>query len=208
MKPVESLTPAYFDHVYAARADPWGFETSAYEHAKYAATVAALPCSHYRSALEVGCSIGVLTALLAPRCEALLALDISDAALASARSRLALLPQVALQKRKLPQEFPPGLFDLIVLSEVGYYWSRADLHRAGERIVAALVEGATLMLVHWTPVVPDYPLTGDEVHMHFMALCSVNGPLRHVTAQAGDTYRLDVFERTASAPLLECGSLA
>ena len=60
------LTAGYFDELYAGDPDPWGFETSAYEQAKYAATIDALEGRRYATALEIGCSIGVLTARLAP----------------------------------------------------------------------------------------------------------------------------------------------
>ena len=83
-----SLDGAYFDRLYAASDDPWGFSTRWYEHRKYALTLAALPAPHYDSALEIGCSVGVLTALLAGRCTALLALDPSVRALAQARTRV------------------------------------------------------------------------------------------------------------------------
>ena len=88
-QPVPSLTVSYFDALYAASPDPLDFETSPYEAEKYAATLAALPRPRYRRALEVGCAIGVLTALLAPRCDALLALDGAEAALDRARRRVA-----------------------------------------------------------------------------------------------------------------------
>ena len=68
-----SLPAGYFEALYAAAPDPWDFEGSDYERGKYAATLAALPQPRYARALEVGCSIGVLTALLAPRCDRLLA---------------------------------------------------------------------------------------------------------------------------------------
>ena len=61
----ETMTPAYFDQLYAVDDDPWQLATSDYEQAKYARTLAALPRSRYGSALEVGCSIGVLTTQLA-----------------------------------------------------------------------------------------------------------------------------------------------
>ncbi|MGL6044624.1 MAG: SAM-dependent methyltransferase, partial [Sandaracinobacteroides sp.] len=63
-----SLPPAYFDALYRDDPDPWRFATSGYEAGKYAATMDALPRGRYGSALEVGCSIGVLTAELARRC--------------------------------------------------------------------------------------------------------------------------------------------
>ena len=48
-----SLTPSYFEGLYAADPDPWRFATSDYERDKYAATLAALPRRHYARALDV-----------------------------------------------------------------------------------------------------------------------------------------------------------
>lgn len=191
----ESLPPEYFDQVYAANADPWHFETSPYEHAKYAATLAALPRPHYAEAFEIGCSLGVLTAQLAVRCGHLLAVDVSETALHKARQRCASLPQVDIRRLQVPQEFPPQQFDLILVSEVGYYWSPADLEKAGGLLIGALPSGGQLVLVHWTPPVHDYPLTGDEVHEYFLSQTGDAGPLRHLGGQRQDTYRLDVLEK-------------
>ena len=116
-----TLPPEYFDQVYQANRDPWNFETSPYERTKYAATLAALPRPHYAEAFEIGCSLGVLSAQLAPRCGHLLAVDVSEAALAQARARCAGLPQVEIRLLRVPEEFPSQQFDLILLSEVGYY---------------------------------------------------------------------------------------
>jgi len=53
-----------------------------------------------------------------------------------------------------------------------------------------------LLLVHWTPYVPDYPLTGDEVHDSFLAYAGQAGSkLRHLTGSRAEQYRLDLFER-------------
>ena len=190
-----TLPPAYFEAVYQANADPWGFETSPYEREKYATTLAALPRAHYERAFEIGCSLGVLTAQLAPRCGHLLAVDVAPAPLERARQRCADLPQVTLEQRRIPEEFPAGQFDLILVSEVGYYWSPADLERAAVQILAALVPGGQLLLVHWTPPVHDYPLTGDAVHEFFLRQAQPAGPLRHLQGQRHAQYRLDVLER-------------
>lgn len=196
----ETLSQRYFDTVYADHDDPWRFASSEYEKAKYAATIAALPKSRFGQAFEIGCSIGVLSAMLAPRCDSLLAVDISEAALRLAGLRLATQPHVALQKMAVPHEFPDGRFDLVMLSEVGYYWSSSDLGLAAERIVAAMRPGGALVLVHWTPVVADYPQTGDAVHAHFLRLSGDGLPLRHLSAERKATYRLDVFERATDEP--------
>ena len=190
-----SLPPAYFDDVYRAQPDPWDFATSPYEAAKYDATLAALPSPHYPSAFEAGCSIGVLTQRLAPRCGRLLSVDVSDQALAQARERCATLPQVRFEKRFLPVEFPDETFDLILVSEVGYYLALPDLRRLRERCVSRLAPQGDLLLVHWTPFVPDYPLTGDTVHEEFLAAAATDGPLLHKAARRGEKYRLDLFER-------------
>ena len=190
-----TLPPAYFDQVYQANRDPWNFETSPYEQAKYAATLAVLPRPHYPAAFEIGCSLGVLTAQLAPRCGHLLAVDVSEAALAQARTRCADLPQVALRLMRVPEEFPGQPFDLILLSEVGYYWSPADLARAADQLITGLLPGGQLLLVHWTAPVHDYPLTGDDVHEFFLAKTTNNGPLRHLDGQRHEQYRLDLLEK-------------
>ena len=191
--PHASTPPSYFDQLFAASDDPWRFETSDYEARKYAATLAALPRPRYRSALEIGCAIGVLTALLAPRCDALLALDVAERALARARERCQPWPQVSFRQMELPTEYPAGSFDLVLLSEVGYYWSERDLTLARQQIIDSLQPGGHLLLVHWTEPSPDYPLTGDVVHQEFIDGSS--DLLRHLGGQRAETYRLDLFER-------------
>ncbi len=189
-----SLPPKYFDDVYRAKSDPWDFATSPYETAKYDATLAALPRSHYASAFEAGCSIGVLTEKLAPRCGQLLSIDVSEQALTQARTRCAALPQVRFEKRYLPDEFPAGTFDLILVSEVGYYLALPDLRRLRDLCISQLNTHGHLLLVHWTPPVPDYPLTGDAVHEEFLA-AATGERLLHKTGQRAERYRLDLFER-------------
>lgn len=190
-----SLQPDYFAGVYAADPDPWRFETSEYEREKYAVTLAALPRPRYERAFELGCSIGVLTARLASRCDRLLAVDVNEPALDRARQRCAGLDQVQFQRMQLPQETPVGQFDLILVSEVGYYWSRDDLARAARWMLGALRPAGSLVLVHWTPTVPDYPLTGDDVHAHFLALAAA-GEMHHLHGERHAQYRLDAFSAT------------
>jgi SAM-dependent methyltransferase len=191
-----TLPPDYFDDVYRASDDPWKFASSPYEREKYATTLAALTRLRYERAFEIGGSIGVFTAQLAPRCGHLLSVDVSEAALSQARLRCANLPQVEIKKMQIPNEFPEGRFDLILVSEVGYYLAPPDLARAADQMLAALPPGGQLLLVHWTPVVHDYPQTGDEVHEFFLTKAQPGGPLNHLFGQRHDKYRLDLLERT------------
>ena len=195
-----TLEPHYFEAVYGANEDPWQFETSLYERDKYAATIAALPRSDYKSGFEIGCSIGVLTHQLATRCHQLLSVDVSETALGKARKRLVDAPQVRIENRMVPADFPNEQFDLILVSEVGYYLSMPDLLKTRQLMLDHLEPGGHLLLVHWTPAVHDYPLTGDEVHAVFLAEAGAGQPLRHLYGSRQETYRLDLFERSTSQP--------
>ena len=187
-----SIQPVYFEKMYSANIDPWNFETSEYEAKKYAASLAALPKEHYRSGFEIGGSIGVLTAMLAERCESLLSVDVSEKAQERAKARCQHLPHVEFQIMQLPQDYPSAHFDLTVVSEVGYYWGIEDLEIAQQKIADHLVSGGHLLLVHWTPYVSDYPITGDEVHQAFLAQ---NNLYKSIVSRREERYRLDLLER-------------
>jgi len=158
------LEPAYFDQMYAASDDPWGFTSRWYEKRKYAVTLAMLPHEHYQDAFEPGCSIGVMTEQLGLRCGRLLSCDVSGAAVQAAAERTSGLPGVRVEQRLLPRDWPPGNFDLIVFSEFLYYFGGDDLQRVLGLSVTALRPGGTLLAVHWRHPVPEYPRTGDNVH--------------------------------------------
>ena len=192
-KPEGSLPPSYFERIYQRSLDPWDFQTSAYEDGKYNITLASLPRARYRNALEVGCSIGVLTSRLAERAESLLSVDVSNVALDAARKRCATLPWVRFARMQIPSDQPTGMFDLILVSEVAYYWQREDLDRAIEMLAAHQAAASHLLLVHYTKPVPDYPLTGDEVHETWLK----RSEWRHIKHLREDDYRLDLLERTA-----------
>ena len=189
----QSIHPSYFAEIYQANQDPWNFETSLYEREKYLASLAALPPKRYRRAFEVGGSIGVLTRMLADRCDRLLSIDVSPVAQGRAQIRCSDQQQVEFKIMQFPREAPDATFDLIVLSEVGYYLSERDLLIARDWIVKALRPGGHLLLVHWTPFVEDYPLTGDEVHDLFLAITP--GQLSSVFSSRETNYRIDVLTR-------------
>lgn len=191
----QSLTPDYFDSLYDKNSDPWNFETSDYETEKYAATLAALPKLRYHSGFEIGGSIGVLTEMLAERCDALLSVDVSESAQQRAIDRCQSLTHIRFQIMQIPQSYPDQQFDLTVLSEVGYYWCWEDLQQAQQLILDHLEPAGHLLLVHWTPYADYYdnPLSGDEVHEAFLALPA--SQLKHLQGDRGEKYRLDLFER-------------
>jgi SAM-dependent methyltransferase len=185
-----TLTRAHFEARYAADPDPWDFEGSAYERAKYERTLAALGERHYASAFEPGCSIGVFTAMLADRCDELLAVDIAQSAVDAARRRLAPRAHIHVERRTLPEQWPAGTFDLIVCSEVLYYWDRPTLEGSLPAIADSLAPGGRLVAVHYRPPSSIDPLTGDAVH----ALLRERLGLANVASEANDAFLVDVFD--------------
>ncbi len=161
----EGPMPAdYFDDLYARHDDPWSFETRWYEKRKRAITMASLPRERYASVLEVGCSTGLLTVELAARADRVLAIDIADYAVQAATARTAGLHGVTVQRGDVARGVPAGPFDLVVLSEVGYYLDAETLALRLRDLVASLAPDGELLLCHWRHEVADYPLTGGQVH--------------------------------------------
>ncbi len=187
-----TLRPDYFDAIYGADPDPWRFASSAYERSKYAATLAALPKPRYGSALEVGCSIGVLTSQLAPGCDALLAVDAAEAPLGEARNRCAGYAQVTFEKMFVPDQWPEGTFDLVLLSEVVYYLRADDVMRLAARVAQSTTAGSDILLVHWTGLT-DYPLSGDEAAEIFIAAMDASATLER--SDRHGEFRLDLLVR-------------
>jgi 2-polyprenyl-3-methyl-5-hydroxy-6-metoxy-1,4-benzoquinol methylase len=183
-----SRDAAYFEAMYAADPDPWRFRTSAYEAAKYAATVTAVADRRYRSGLEVGCSIGVLSQQVAPLCDVFLGLDIAEAPLVGARLRCRDLAHVGFTRMAVPDAWPEGGFDLILLSEVLYFLSLADIARVASQVRRSLLPGGTVLLVNWIGN-PEPPQPGDRAAEAFLAAADLA-----VTRQSrAEQYRLDVL---------------
>ena len=199
-----SLPGGYFERMYASSHDPWGFETRWYEQRKRAVTMAALPNPRYANAFEPGCSIGTLTAELAPRCERLLATDVSERALAPARERLAGSAHVRFERRSVPGEWPADeCFDLVVVSELGYYLDVADLDTLSVRVAGSLTVGGVALLCHWRHPVVDYPMRGDDVHERVIAVAGLPVLVHHQEAD----FVLDVVGRDGDSVARRTGVL-
>jgi SAM-dependent methyltransferase len=184
----ERLGPAFFDDLYAADPDPWKFASSPYEAAKYDATLQALEGRRFTSVLEIGCSIGVLTDRLSAHCDTLLAIDVAEAALDRAKVRV---PAVAFERREVPEEFPDGIYDLIVVSEVLYYLDVPAFDATLDAISRTL--HGTLLAVHWRPFAERHPLDGDEVHARLRTRFG-----EPAYARQTDKYNLDRFDACGS----------
>ena len=183
----------YFEGLYAESGDPWNFETSEYERNKYGRTLDVLGERRFGRALEAGASIGVFTEMLADRCDELLAVDVSERAVAAARERLAGRRHVRVERRTLPEQMPEGPFDLIVASEVLYYFTREEMLATLRAFEREMTPGGALLAVHWRRETRTYPLQGDEVHELLME----HTRLRNNKTIVEPDYRLDLFEDPA-----------
>lgn len=190
---LSSLGADYFERMFQGDDDPWDLETSAYEQAKYDHSLRVLGDRIHDDGFEVGCARGTLTERLARHCRSLLAIDVSETALAAARERCADQAHVAFERMVFPSAAPRArTFDLIILSEVVYYWNDADIERAAKWIIGHWAVGGDLLLVHWTGDT-DYPQSGDEA---VAKLSTCLGNILDVgAADKSDRYRLDLWRR-------------
>ncbi|GAA3642001.1 hypothetical protein GCM10022200_27190 [Microbacterium awajiense] len=181
-----SVDPSWFRAFYERHDDPWGFESRWYERRKRELIVASLPRQRYEHVLELGCATGLLTELLAARSARITAVDVVDAALAKAHARV---PHARLLQQRAPGEWPDGRFDLVVLSELAYYWSAAELADALRRIRGCLAPDGELVVCHHRPRIDGRALAGDDVH----AAIRASGLFRRVLTHAEDPFLLEVF---------------
>ena len=185
-------TQQYFDQIYATSQDPWGYEQRWYEQRKRQICLGALLKPHYQQALEIGCSNGVLSAALAPRCEQLLCLDGHSQAIAAAKLRLADASHVHIQQAWIPEQLPDQQFDLIVVSEILYYLEPEKLQHVIAWLEDHLADEGTLLCCHWRHPIAGFELTGDHTHLYLQQLS-----LKHYLSLHEPDFILDVWTNMA-----------
>jgi SAM-dependent methyltransferase len=206
MKPSqnESVPSSFFDETYRGSPDPWRYTSSFYETSKFRTTLRALPKVQFKNAFEIGCAIGVITQKLAPKCDRLLSVDYSEVGLEEARKRCKNLPQLRFEQMQIPKQFPTEKFDLILFSEVGYYFTVEDLQTTKQKIIDQLLPGGYLLMVHFRIPVESFILNGDIVHDVFLqdstkSLKHLGDPRQKFwmvdLARHHKRYRMDLFQR-------------
>lgn len=158
---------SYFEQMYADSPDPWHLTDRSYERRKYALTVASLPDRPFRRAYEPGCSVGVLTELLAERCDVVIASDPVERACVTTRARV---PSAEVVQGALPGSWPEGPLDLVVFSEVLYFLSAPDRAASVSAALEALERGGVLVSVHWRHPFVEAECDGDQVQREIGAV--------------------------------------
>jgi cyclopropane fatty-acyl-phospholipid synthase-like methyltransferase len=183
-----AIDRAVFNRMYEEGDDPWGFTTSAYEARKRRITVASLPSERYASAFEPGCATGLLTEQLATCCDHVRACDVASRALELAAERVGARANVTLEAREVPSDWPDDRFDLILVSELGYFLTPHELEQFVQRAAETLLPGGDLMAVHWLGPIDGYPLDGRAVHERLE-----RGPWRRIVEHGEPEFLLEVF---------------
>lgn len=188
-EPETGVVVDHFEALHRAKGDPWSVRTRWYERRKRSITCAVLPGESYGRGFEIGCSIGELSALLAERCETLVSVDSAPTAVALATERTADLANVAIRRMRIPDEWPDGLFDLIVVSEVAYYLAADQWAATVDRIVGSLAEGGQVVLCHWMGHADDFAQSGWDAHAAFANTAG----LRLLVQHHDEEFLLEVF---------------
>lgn len=141
-----------------------GGRTRWYEARKRALTLACLPDPRYAYGYEPGCANGELSAELAMRCDRLLVSDVCQRAVELARARLTAWPHARVVQAQLPRDWPEESFDLIVVSELGYFLDAQGVDALADNARASLRPGGTVLACHWRRPIKGCALDGEAVH--------------------------------------------
>jgi SAM-dependent methyltransferase len=189
--PEATVSQEHFIGMYLAKTDPWDLATKWHDQRKYAVTVASLPRPRYRSAYEPGCSIGLLTRLLASRCDEILAVDCVDEAVETAREELREFPHVRVAAAMLPADLPDATFDLIVIGDLLYYLSADDLEAVLAGLVQRLEPDGDIVSVHFRDQQTGGNYDGFQVHAALAARPELERRVHH----EDEWFLLDVLRR-------------
>ena len=182
---------AYFESMYVDSPDPYGTHSRWYEQRKRTLLLACLPRARFRHCYEPGCGSGELTAALAERSDAVLASDFSPAAARAARLRTASLPNVRIEHHAIPQAWPQDqTFDLIVLSEIGYFLDGAAMAAIARRCRASLAADGVLVACDW---LPDFAERASATHAVHAALAASG--LARLAMHREEDFELVVWSR-------------
>ena len=223
-----AYSESYFDALYNDNTDPWQYQTRWYEKRKRDICLAILPQSEYNNTIELGCGNGVLSELLAQRCQALVSIDGNQRAVQLAKERLAELSHVKVIQGVVPNRLlnlreaiieasplsndTPTIepaFDLIVISEILYYLSPNDIDTVIAWTQQNLAIGGTLLCCHWRYAIDGFAMTGETVHQRLHhAFNFANNEKHHVAFNhqsqvIDDDFLLDIWQRSPSSVAMQ-----
>ncbi|MED6318209.1 MAG: class I SAM-dependent methyltransferase [Pseudomonadota bacterium] len=221
-----AYSDSYFDELYNDNTDPWQYQTRWYEERKRNTCLALLPQPHYELAIELGCGNGVLSELLAHRCQDLISIDGNHQAVKLAKERLAALPHARVIQGIVPDKLfslkelleqrkplsentsinqPP--FDLIVISEILYYLSSSDIDVIINWALHNLALNGTLLCCHWRYAIDGFAMTGESVHQRLHQVFTNNNEnqyaFNHQSQMIDSDFLLDIWQRSSTSVAMQ-----
>ncbi|MBI2786888.1 MAG: class I SAM-dependent methyltransferase [Legionella longbeachae] len=179
----------FFEKLYKKNPDPWGFSHVPYELYRYQRICDVIGHKKHKLIFEAGCSIGVLTKKLANLAYFVEAIDISRTATSLAKIRCSNLENVkinCLSLRDYSFIKPP---DLIILSEIGYYFDAQEWEKILSRILESCSYPSYILASHWLGTSSDHLLTGEEVH----SIMSSIKNLQKIHSETHTNFHLDYW---------------
>ncbi|WP_087724502.1 class I SAM-dependent methyltransferase [Pandoraea sp. PE-S2T-3] len=190
-----------FESMYRDDLDPWSAGISWYERRKRTMLMASLPHEGYHHALELGCGTGHATRLLALRCATVRAVDISPTAIAECSRVLAQdgTSNVQLEGLCLPDAWPSMTdesVDLVIVSELSYYFSDKDLETFVTRCLQSLAIDGDWVMCHCKTIFHDRQQTTEQIRRSMERLVGIERIVTHDDAGFG----LDVWRKYRASP--------
>lgn len=138
-----------FEHKYAKHGDYFGYQSNPYELTKYERTLELVKQwrGNRRTALEIGCSVGVFTSMIAPEFEEMVATDIASEALALAKTQVAGKGRVSYAQSDVISLNLGRKFDMIFCAEVLMYVREKDGNLACRVLDAHLADNGLIIEV-------------------------------------------------------------
>lgn len=187
----DATTWQAFERRYQDKADPWDFATSSYELGRYETLLNSLSATKYGCVYEPGCSVGVLTQHLAKIAGRVIATDFAPSAVEQAKARCAGLHNVEIEVGDVSRYRLVAAPDLIVFSEIGYYFPASELRHVANFLAEQLASQGELLAAHWLGRSNDHVLHGHAVHEQLLAVL----PLTWVHGSCHEEFRIDCWRK-------------
>lgn len=138
-----------FEHKYRSQGDYFGYTTKPYELTKYERTVALMKAwrASDGAALEIGCSVGVFTAMIVSEFGHVTAVDIASEALELTRKQVKDAPNVSYVQSDLLSLKTDRTFDVVFCAEVLMYIREKDAAEACKVLDGCLKPGGVIIEV-------------------------------------------------------------
>lgn len=200
MRDNRTLVRGYFEHIYRKQ-DPYGAIDDPLGEQKRDDIINAVAGRGFERALEIGCGEGTLALRLADHVGELTMVDISERALRRARERLSHKPNVRTARLDFVGQPLPGGFDLVVCQESLVYARPEDLPAVRDKILGALNDGGTLVLLHPRSIHDDDSgLAYKDIGAKTVHAVFVDDPRTRVFAdKTHEMYRITVMSKGTGA---------